>query len=251
MSLLFRTYDYKYDGINGKPIFAPSEKGRRIGRRVKRLVQRKFAVDPFFYHLKQGGHVAALHVHRGQKYFARLDLENFFYSIGRNRVAHALYAIEVPRSGEYAKWSCVKNPFGEPGYALPYGFVQSPILASLVLARSQVGGYLRELQGEMVISVYVDDIALSSNNCRRLERAFRKLTRFVEASPFSINQQKSTEPGLRIELFNCHVERMRTLVTDARREEFYAVPRSPESQLEFERYCASVAHGNQYVHGLV
>jgi hypothetical protein len=245
MSIHFRTFAYSYKGSNGKPIFAPSEKGRRIGARVKRLVRHRFEFDRFFYHLRPGGHVAALHAHRRQKYFARLDLENFFYSIGRNRVAHALYAIQVPRSGELAKWSCVRNPYDDPSYALPYGFVQSPILATLVLARSQIGTYLRELQDLMVVSVYVDDIALSSNNRQRIERAFRKLKMLVEASPFAINEAKSVSPGLRMELFNCHVERMRTLVTEVRREEFYAVARSPDSVQEFERYCASVAAGNR------
>jgi hypothetical protein len=77
---------------------------------------------------------------RRKRSFARLDLENFSYSIGRNRVRHALRTLGIAHSEHYAKWSTVKNPYGNPSYALAYGFVQSPILASPVLDRSALGG---------------------------------------------------------------------------------------------------------------
>jgi hypothetical protein len=236
---------YRFDGTNGKPIYAPSEAGRKLGKQLKKKVERRYEPDEFYYHLRRGGHVAAIHVHRKKKYFARLDLGNFFYSISRNRVARALRELEIAGGERYAKWSTVKNEFAPPNYALPYGFVQSPILASLVLARSPLGEYLREIAGKVVVSVYVDDIAISGNNKRVLQRTYRKLIRKVAVSNFIINDDKSAEPGLSIELFNCHLERMRSVVTAERRQQFYSVARDAESVAAFENYCRAIEQGNQ------
>jgi hypothetical protein len=245
MNQRFGNVAYSYRNSRGKPVFAPSEDGRRIGYQLKKLVEANFTPDPFYFHLLKGGHVAAIHAHRSKRYFARLDLENYFYSIGRNRIARILQELGLNRAEHFSKWSTVKNPFDDPSYALPYGFVQSPLLASVVMAASGLGQLLRDLQCQVVVSVYVDDIALSSNNLRTLERAFRKLRRLAVASNFKINEAKSVSPGLTIELFNCHLARMQTLVTDARQAEFHSEPRTPKSVAAFEAYCAAVARGNQ------
>ena len=63
-------------------------------------------------------------------------LKDFFYTVRRNRVDRALRACGVRQHVHFAKWSTVKDPQGGGGYVLPYGFVQSPLLASLVLAES-------------------------------------------------------------------------------------------------------------------
>jgi hypothetical protein len=48
---------------------------------------------------------------RRKRYFARLDLENFFYSIGRNRVRHALRTLGIARSEHYASaWGRSSDP---------------------------------------------------------------------------------------------------------------------------------------------
>jgi GR25 family glycosyltransferase involved in LPS biosynthesis len=96
----------------------------------------------------------------------------------------------------------------------------------------------------MTISVYVDDIALSSNNKQRIERAYKKLRRTIAKSNFLINEEKSLEPALNIAVFNCHLTRKETLVTEERQQEFYSVDRSPLSEISFEKYCDSVALGN-------
>jgi hypothetical protein len=142
----------------------PSDEGRKIGQELKRKVERRFSPPSFYYHLRDGGHVAAIHAHRSKKYFARVDIENFFYSISRNRVARALRQLDLAGSERYAKWSTVKNPYSNPSYSLPYGFIQSPILASIVLAQSPLGACLTEIAERVLVSVYMDDIAISGNN---------------------------------------------------------------------------------------
>jgi hypothetical protein len=56
-----------------------------------------------------------------------------------------------------ASESVVKRPALD-GFVLPYGFVQSPILASLALDKSKLGKLLRKLNGrtDITVSVYVD-----------------------------------------------------------------------------------------------
>ncbi len=235
---------YSYENNRGKPVYVPSDDGRKIGRELKRKVERRFDPPAFYFHLREGGHVAAIHAHRAKKYFARVDIENFFYSISRNRVARGLRSLELAGSERYAKWSTVKNPYGTPSYSLPYGFVQSPILASLVLAQSPLGIFLNELAERVLVSVYMDDIAISGNNRRVLERAYRKLRRKCAESNLPVNEGKSCPPGLEMELFNCHLTHLQTLVTDARREAFYSVPRTDLSQTAFEEYCLAIEDGN-------
>jgi hypothetical protein len=236
---------YSYIGKKDRRIYVPTKRGRAIGHELTKLVKRHYNPDPFIFHLgEDGGHVTALHHHRNNKYFSKIDLSRFFYTIGRNRVKATLKAIGVPRPEYYARWSCVKNPYAPPSYALPYGFVQSPLVATLVLSRSGLGELLRAIADRITVSVYVDDIALSCNNRRNIDRAYAKLRKTILKSNFAINERKSIAPALTVDVFNCHLTRNETLVTDERQAEFYAVPRSLESETSFERYCESVAEGN-------
>lgn len=245
MAVKFWNFQFSYISDRGKRVFVPNERCLEIGYELKALVESRIKFDPFYYHLRRGGHVAALHAHRSQRYFARVDIERFFYSIGRNRVARELYELGILRAGTYAKWSCVKNPYDHPSYVLPYGFAQSPMLATLVLARSSVGDYLRAISNEIIVSVYVDDIALSANDPGELEARFGTLLEVLDASNFRVNPKKVTATADALKLFNCELEHFRTAVTDERKAAFYAVAgRSGASEAAFERYCLSVESGN-------
>jgi hypothetical protein len=246
MSVKFWNFEFSYTNDRGKPVFVPSARCLEIGYELKALVEARIEVDSFYYHLRRGGHVAALHAHRSQRYFARVDIERFFYSVGRNRVARELYEINVPSAGTYAKWSCVKNPYNDPAYALPYGFAQSPLLATLALARSSAGDYLRAISDEIVVSVYVDDIALSANDPAELKAKFGTLLEVLDAAQFRVNSKKVTPTAATIELFNCELEHLRTTVTDERKAAFYTVEeRSGASEDAFQRYCQNVEAGNR------
>lgn len=233
---------YSYRNSKGKPVFAPSEDGRKVGYQLKEALENVFQLDDFYFHLvKNGGHVAALHAHCQNRHFARVDLENYFYSVGRNRVARSLRALDIAKSDYFARWSTVKNPYLRPSYSLPYGFVQSPVLATIVLSQSALGIYLRKLSETVVVSVYMDDIAISSNDKRKLKRAYRTLRKKALKSGFSINRAKSVAPARMMSLFNCQLSHLQSLVSEWRRDEFYSVPRTIQSAEAFERYCAAVA----------
>jgi hypothetical protein len=245
MPVKFWNFEFSYRNTRGKPVFVPSAKCLEIGYELKALVEATPKFDSFYYHLRRGGHVAALHAHRSQLYFARVDIERFFYSIGRNRVARVLHELDIPKAWWYAKWSTVKNPYDYPRYVLPYGFAQSPLLATLALARSSVGDYLRAISNEVIVSVYVDDIALSGNDAGELEARFRQLLDVLEGANFRVNSSKVTATAEALKLFNCKLEHLRTAVTDERKAAFYAATgRSGASEDAFERYCLMVETGN-------
>lgn len=240
MTIRFENFTHSYT-LAGKPVFVPTELGRNIGNDIKRQVKNAYAFESFFYHLRSGGHVSALHSHRENEYFCKCDIQNYYYSVGRNRITRCLRAVNISRSKHYSKWSCVKNPYAEPRYSLPYGFVQSPILATLVLAMSTLGDTLRRLSEHVHVSVYVDDILLSSNNLKLLSSCFEDLHEGLIDAGFQTNHAKTVTPQNELEAFNCRLQKNTTFVLPARVEEFFSEPRTEMSQKAFERYCASIS----------
>lgn len=245
MPVLFQNFEYQY-WKGKKPYFAPNDRGKRIGIDIKRQVELAYTFDDFVYHLRQGGHIGALHKHRPHAFFAKADIKLFFYSISRSKVQRALKGIGIPRPEHYAKWSCVKNPFGEPNYALPYGFVQSPILATVVLLESVVGTLLRQLYNtpDLAISLYMDDIALSSDDEKLLDDSHRRLLAALNEANYELSPEKTCPPTYTLELFNCHMTTGATVVMQTRIDKFLERPRSAAAVQEFGRYLASVEEGN-------
>jgi len=243
MAIAIPNYRYAFT-LRGKPVYVPTSIGRRIGEELKAAVEKSYAFDANYFHLKRGGHVAALHHHRDSEWFARIDISRFFYSVSRRRIQSALDRIGLDRARFFAQWSTVKNPYGEPPYSLPYGFVQSPILASLVIATSAFGAHLRSLEPDIRTSVYMDDIGLSGSDESRLRSAYDQTVALLEQEGFKTNDEKLRAPAEAIDIFNCDLRGGRTIVRDERIAEFLAVPRSDASQEAFIAYCASVEAGN-------
>jgi hypothetical protein len=159
-------------------------------------------------------------------------------------VQSALDRVGVANAAFYAKWSTVKNPYEIPRYSLPYGFVQSPILASLVLATSAVGEHLCSLPAGVKASVYVDDISLSSNDLMALEAAFRATVDIFHADGFAVSAEKLRPPATAIDIFNCDLAHGYTKVRDDRIAKFIDNDPSAAAEGAFVAYCASVEAGN-------
>ncbi|OAP39031.1 hypothetical protein AU381_07960 [Sinorhizobium glycinis] len=236
MPVMFENFLYSY-WKNGKPIYAPNPFSEKLGADIKRQVNKAYQFDNFIYHFKDGSHVVALHKHRTNKFFCRIDISRFFYSVQRNRLKRVLKDVGIFRAEYYAKWSTVKNPFAGGGYVLPYGFVQSPILATLVLAKSPIGEYLRGLDPSITASVYMDDICLSGPDQAALQVAFEGLLQAVEEAGFTLNDEKTRPPAEQIDIFNCSLENGDTRVLPERIDDFYSVDRSQASEEGFEVYC--------------
>jgi hypothetical protein len=86
---MIENYKFKYRS-RGKWFFVPNEKCERRGRRMLAYFKRRVAFPDYMYHFKKGGHVAALHAHLNNRFFFKIDIQNFYYSIARMRVTRAL-----------------------------------------------------------------------------------------------------------------------------------------------------------------
>jgi hypothetical protein len=243
---MIENYTHKYDH-RGKYVFVPTERSVRKGRRLIGHF-RRIPFPPYFYHYQSGGHVAALHTHLQNAYFFKIDIKSFYYSIARQRVTRALLRWRMPGAETHAKWSCVRNPFpgARPRYVLPIGFVQSPLLASLVLLYSPVTAAIeRAIARGVTVSLYLDDIVGSHNDQDLLREVYEDIKQACVAGEFVPNPSKLTPPSSAIVAFNCDLVHGSANVTQARIDEFYANPdHSPLSVQSFEDYRGWVASEN-------
>lgn len=217
-------WTHLYELKPGRWVFVPTVDARKTGRRIKREVTARWTPPDFYFHLRAGGHVAAIRCHESRKYFFRADLEDFFGQVNRSRVTRCLKEwFPYAAAREMASESVVRRP-ALPGFVLPYGFIQSPILASLALDRSKLGSYLRTLdaKSQFNVSVYVDDIIISCDDEEALTTAALAFDANSLAAGFPVSSSKREGPGLRITAFNIELSHMATWITGGRMAKFRA-----------------------------
>ena len=185
---------------------------------------RKWKCPDYFFHLRGGGHVIAAKIHLESKYFCSIDITSFFNSSSRSRVTRSLKKI-IPyeHSRRIAKESTVKNHIsGEHSHYIPFGYVQSPLLASICLNDSYLGAELRQCYKEpkVIVSVYMDDIIISSKEKNIANHWFEKILFAAEKSNFKINNSKLQPPKNEVIIFNFHLSNMSITVTKKRIIEF-------------------------------
>ena len=184
----------------------------------------KWPVPSYYGHLNRGGHVRAISRHVGNQYFVRADLKSFYSQITRNRVTRELrrwYGYEGAR--EIAINSTVILPgTGTPVRALPFGFIQSPMLASICLNFSALGRLLGEFNQttEISVTVYMDDIIISTTDFALAKDAYSRLLDRVSRSGFILNQEKTTGVVQAVEAFNIVVDSGKAKLSDNRMEQF-------------------------------
>jgi|ERR1700674_3131958 len=241
---MFENYKYKYRS-RGKFIFVPTERCERKGRRLIQFFSTRVDFPDYFFHYKPGGHVAALHAHLKNEFFFKIDIQNFFYSIARNRVTRTLRDWGYLGASNAAKWSCVANPVPGPSYVLPIGFVQSPLLASLVLMRSPVAKAIdRARANGVTISVYLDDLIGSHGDEDTVREAYEDILRSCLEANLIPNQNKLAPPNKAIVAFNCDLTRGNAEVTKERLERFFSITHTDLSRRSFEEYRSRVASAN-------
>jgi hypothetical protein len=201
---MFDTYLYKFILRNGHQVFVPSASARKDGSVVHADVLRRWRAPHYFYHLRSGGHLAALKAHLHNRCFSTLDISGFFDSVTRSKIYRALRGIGIDRqkAWEIARQSTVEKTPGN--FTLPYGFVQSPALASLALDRSALGRRMKVLarSNHTRLSCYVDDLVLSGVEDCAVEGGRLELIEAARLSNFVINTTKSQLPGPQITVFN-------------------------------------------------
>jgi hypothetical protein len=243
---MLENYNLRFE-TRGKFVFVPN---RECNRRAGRLLAfgSTLELPDYFYHYRRGGHVEALYRHLEFSYFFRIDLKNFFYSIGRNRVARLLRQYGFSGSARtYAEWSSVRNPYSDgPKYALPIGFKQSPLLASLALWRSAVASAIEEvLHRGVFVSVYFDDLVGSSDDADQLRAAYDGIRDACFQANLVVNPEKLTAPSDAIVAFNCDLTQGRAEVTPERIKKFAEEDRGPEATRSFNEYCERVRLRNR------
>jgi hypothetical protein len=216
------TYNTKFVLPNGREVFVPSASGRLAGAEVHRRVLTEWRKPDFYFHLRSGGHVAALRWHSRSEVFAMLDIRGFFDSVTRSKTHRSLCGIGFPHRDAWkiAQEATVEKAVG--GFSLPYGFIQSPVLASLALDRSALGRRLRAVARSRVVrlTTYMDDIVLSGLDEAEVQRERAALVEAAGIANFEINDIKSQPTGAAIVAFNIVLSHGSLMITDARMDDF-------------------------------
>jgi hypothetical protein len=217
-------------------VFVPTSQCKAYGLEIKRQIENRWTPPQNYFHLRHGGHVSALKSHLNRRFFLHIDVENFFSRIATNRISRNLrpyFGNEKAR--EIARNSTVRKPGTKDSeFILPFGFVQSPILASLCLYKSRLGSELVRLskRQDLTVSVYVDDIIISAESKKYLSDILIELKILATKSGLNLNEEKQEGPAEKVTSFNVELSRNQLKVTDLRLIQFkiYLLNNQTESQ---------------------
>lgn len=216
----------KFTVKEGSWVFVPAEKTAEIGLAIKKDLQERWKTPSFYYHLNRGGHVAALQSHMHHKCFLHMDIRDFFGHVNRSRITRSIKSyFSYSSAREIAIESTVRMPkSGSEQFMLPFGFVQSPILASVCLSKSALGRRLRELHKhpDFTVSVYMDDIIISADRLTLLGDVLQSVTDAADKAGFPLNSEKQEGPGSGVTSFNVTLRHGDLRITDDRMDKFAA-----------------------------
>ena len=205
----------------GTIVFVQTEEEIEMGGRIIELVAKRWRPPSNYYHLRKGGHISALRRHKHDRFFARRDIENFFGSVTRNKIHRSLKSIgfSFANAEAVSHRSSVQH---QGRRFLPFGYVQSPILASLVRHKSALGKALHAIGHDGVfVSVFMDDLLVShpdsqgavADACGAIESAA------LEAR-FTLSDIKKQGPGEAISAFNIDLAHESLVIRPDRFEDF-------------------------------
>lgn len=198
-------YGHHFTLKPGTRVYIPTPEGRERGDEIKSAIEDRWSPPGNYFHLLPGGHVAAVRRHQHAPWVASLDLRRFFDHVTRSKVHRALKAIGFPHleAWEMACDSSVDKRPPHRKFSVPFGFVQSPAVASMVLAQSNLGKALSKSNDhDVAVSVYVDDITISGPDQQAVSNAITALGNAATASGFEFNAEKQQAPGPTAMSFN-------------------------------------------------
>jgi hypothetical protein len=183
----------------------------------------------------------------GNQYFIHLDIQAFFTHINRSRITRSIKRYTCyEQAREIAIESTVRQPEAPAvNYMLPFGFVQSPIIASLCLSQSNLGLYLSRLasQNDFIVSIYMDDIIVSSNDSSALNEKLTEITEAANKSGLPLNTKKQEGPSDNITAFNIKLTKGLLKITDQRLNELlqkYSTSPNANQRAGIHSYVTSV-----------
>ena len=214
-------YISKFQLKPGTWVFVPNSNSIEKGKSIKSSIEKKWKAPKNYFHLRKGGHVEALKSHLNNSSFIHLDIENFFGSINKSRVTRCLtefFPYNLAR--EMTNDSIEKHP-QKKNYILPFGFVQSPIIASLCLDKSGLGTFLKKLSNrtDIVVSVYVDDIIISAKDHSVLADILISIKNKADKAGFHLNEKKEEGPSIKITAFNIELSEGSVFITTQRMQQ--------------------------------
>lgn len=231
-------------------VFVPTDDTVQYGLDIKVSIEKKWQPPIHYYHLIGGGHIKALQQHLKHKQFVHLDIQNFFGSINKTRITRCLNDFfSYAKAREIARQSTVRCPDSvEKKYILPFGFVQSPLIASVCLSKSALGNRLREIskRKEFAVSVYMDDIILSSDSTAALNEQLDIIEKTAIRSNFPLNKTKQEGPSASITVFNIYMAHNSLRLTDERLttfEDIYINSDNEHQKAGIYHYIRSVNKG--------
>ena len=238
-----RSFEKFYEIKEGRFVFEPTTKARKIGEEILNDLFKIWSPPDHFYHLgKSKGHVEALRVYSKIRLFASIDIENFFGSVTRTKISRSLRAIGFDDKKAFSIAYDSVVDFGGTK-TLPYGFIQSVALATLVMECSALGSAIRQaIKSNVMITVYVDDIILSGEHAETLQHHFDEFVRTTNAVKFNISAKKCQNVSDKIEVFNCNLSKSHISTTPKRMAQFkvdYAHA-SDARRASIEKYITAV-----------
>ena len=130
--------------------------------------------------------------HIGSNVILSLDIDNFFPSIPANKVYGIFHSLGYTKRISAAFTSiCTFKGF------LPQGSPASPKLANLVCSKldSRIQGYAGK--NGIIYTRYADDISLSCQSVKKIEKAKSFIQTIVKDEGFRVNKKKTRLMGLR------------------------------------------------------
>lgn len=240
-----KNYEHRFEVKPGRFVYVPTDDAARHGKALLRPILKRYKPSKVFYHIgRRGGHVAALRLHRTAAYFSRFDIQNFFGQIVRSRVCRALRSVGFGQKAAFDIAHC--SVVVEDGRkVLPYGFVQSPLLATLALQKSALGAELLRIAADsrFRLSVYMDDILISSNDRDALATVSAAVVSAAKVAGFPLSPNKLVAAQPQTEAFNCLLGHNQVILTEARLERFVDQHRGGHelSQQAIEKYVAALS----------
>lgn len=241
-------WKHKFEVKKDRWVHVPTKEMSIFGKKLNKILRNKWKSPDYFYHLKNGGHVSSARIHIENEYFSLVDISNFFESTSQSRVTRELKTI-IPyeKARLIAKASTVRLPNRkEKKFSIPYGYPQSPILASLCLNNSFAGRTLDLIikRGDVLVSVYMDDIIFSSNNLNSITESFDLFCIALEKSKYKINKNKTQRPSKQLVVFNLELSHHHLRVAPERMVQFIQAYAQSENEHECEGIAAYVRSVN-------
>jgi hypothetical protein len=215
----------KYQRKPGRWVFEPNDEYRAIGEAIRKATRKVWCAPSYYFHLSKGGHVAALRRHARKTYFTHFDIEDFFGRVNQTRITRCLKGyLGYSAARQMAVDSTVRHPTVPSRWVLPYGFVQSPILASLALSKSRLGSALDRIHKArgINVSVYVDDIIVSCDDHEMLQHVGEVLATAAQKSGLPFNTAKCQGPASAINAFNIELTHSSLAIVAERLAQFAA-----------------------------